>query len=450
MGIRFFTPPTVERNVPGMMNKFGYGADARICDRIAGVAVDDLVRAHGSPLFVFDESVLREKYRAAHRAFSTRYPAVQFAWSYKTNYLRAVCQVFHQEGAIAEVVSDFEYAKARALGMPGASIIVNGPYHPVEFLRLAAAEGAKIHVDNLDMLLALESIAAELGRTLDVAIRVNMDTGLQPAWTKFGFNLENLEALRAIRRIGNGGRLRLTGLHAHIGTFVLEPGAYRVAVTKLLALADAARTENSTAIEYLDLGGGFASNNTLHYQYLPGEQMTPSIDEYAEVICDTLRSELPAGMPAPKLFLETGRALVDEAGYLITTIRGQKRTAEGRRAFIADAGVNLLYTSNWYKLRVMTARDARGPLSDAILYGPLCMNIDVIREHVQLPPVSVDDHLVLHPVGAYNVTQSMQFITYRPRVVLIDEAGGVEVIRERETLADVEGPERLPSRLKRV
>jgi len=447
MGTQFYTPPAIERNVPGMMNKFGYGYDTRVCDMIAGVRVDELVREHGSPLFVFDEGALREKYRHAYRAFSTRYPDVQFAWSYKTNYLQAICQVFHQEGAIAEVVSDFEYEKARALGMPGSSIIINGPYHPASFLRQAAAEGAKIHIDNLDELLTMETIAAECDRVLDVAIRVNMDTGVQPAWTKFGFNLENQEALRAIRRIGHGQRLRLVGLHTHVGTFILEPNVYRIAVTKLLELMEAARTEFGFTCAYLDLGGGFASNNTLHYQYLPSEQVVPSLDQYAEAICDTLHAGLPTGQPPPKLYLETGRALVDEAGYLITSIQAQKRTVEGRRAFIVDAGVNLLYTSNWYKLRVMAVRDARGPLNDAILYGPLCMNIDVIREHVQLPQLSVGDHLVIHPVGAYNIGQSMQFITYRPRVVLVGEDGRVDVIRERENLEYVEAMERLPAHL---
>ncbi len=447
MGTQFYTPPTIERNIPGMMNKFGYGYDARICDNIAGIAVEDLVREYGSPLFVFDESVMREKYRNAYRAFSTRYPDVQFAWSYKTNYLQAICQVFHQEGTIAEVVSDFEYAKARALGIPGHAIIINGPYKPLELLRQAVEDNARIHLDNLDEMLALETISEQIGRTIDVALRINMDTGMQPAWTKFGFNLENLEALRAIRRIGNGKRLRLVGLHTHIGTFILEPNIYRNAVNKLLELLTTARTEFGFHCEYLDMGGGFASNNSLHYQYLPSEQVVPSMDQYAEAICETLMAGMPSGQPLPKLLLETGRALVDEAGYLITTIQAQKRTADGRRAFIADAGVNLLYTSNWYKLRIMAARDVRGALSDAILYGPLCMNIDVIREHVQLPQLHVGDQLVVHPVGAYNIGQSMQFITYRPRVVMIGEDGRVDIIREREDLRYVEEMERMPAHL---
>jgi diaminopimelate decarboxylase len=78
------------------------------------------------------------------------------------------------------------------------------------------------------------------------------------------------------------------------------------------------------------------------------------------------------------------------------------------------------------------------------------MNIDVIRQSVPLPNMNVGDQLVLHPVGAYNVTQSMQFITYRPRIVMVTEQGGVEVIRERENLEHIEALERLPESLKQV
>ena len=83
--------------------------------------------------------------------------------------------------------------------------------------------------------------------------------------------------------------------------------------------------------------------------------------------------------------------------------------------------------------------------TDAVkLYGCLCMNIDVIREEVELPPLEVNDRLVLHPVGAYNLTQSMQFISLRPAVVLIGRNGSVDVIRRRERLIDIENGEQVP------
>ena len=107
-----YLSPSIQRVGSEPCNPFRLGSTP-CCTEIDGVAVSRLVGEHGSPLFVFSEATLRAKYREAHRAFARRYPDVQFAWSYKTNYLNAICRVFHQEGAIAEVVSEFEYEKAR-------------------------------------------------------------------------------------------------------------------------------------------------------------------------------------------------------------------------------------------------------------------------------------------------------------------------------------------------
>ena len=200
-----YVPPTIARNQSGLMSKHGHVATAAVeqpFDEIDRASVEDLVREHGSPLYVFSEQTLRKKYRDAYRAFSVRYPKVQFAWSYKTNYLSAICGVFHSEGSIAEVVSDFEYEKARKHGIPGQQIIFNGPYKSYEILRRAAAEGAKIQIDNAQEIVLLERIARELGRTIPVAIRVTMETGNQPAWKKFGFCSENGDALRTLQRSG--------------------------------------------------------------------------------------------------------------------------------------------------------------------------------------------------------------------------------------------------------
>jgi diaminopimelate decarboxylase len=147
------------------------------------------------------------------------------------------------------------------------------------------------------------------------------------------------------------------------------------------------------------------------------------------------------------LLLETGRALVDEAGFLITSVLSVQTSADGGRALIVDAGVNLLYTANWYRMNIDPAQEVSGPMSKTIVYGPLCMNIDVLRDDAPLPAVNAGQQLVIHPVGAYNITQSMQFITYRPRVVMIGADGSVDIIRQRETLESVEALEEVPDRL---
>ncbi len=442
-----YQKPTILKLQVGFMRDKKSGLSQMVRRDIDGVPVRELAERFGSPLFVFSERRLREQFRYLKRLFESFYPRVEFSWSYKTNYLDAVCRIFHQEGATAEVVSDFEYEKARRLGITGDKIVFNGPYKPKEILRRAVLEGARINVDSLDEILDLEEIARETGKKLRIGLRVNMDTGIYPRWDRFGFNLESGEVLNVARRIAAGGRLEVVGLHCHQGTFILEPEAYGRAAEKLVQLARKLEEEFGWTIEYLDLGGGFPSRHRLKGLYLPPEVAVPPLSEYAERIARALLSGLPAG-DYPLLILETGRALVDEAGFLITTVRAVKRLPDGRRAYVLDAGVNLLFTAFWYHFRVEMEKEIPGPPEPCVLYGPLCMNIDVVEEAAYLPALSRGTRLILSPVGAYNVTQWMQFITYRPRVVLVTEAGKVEVIREAETLEDIVRRENLPEHLR--
>jgi diaminopimelate decarboxylase len=466
-----YEPPRIEPLAAGHMNSKAFGSKTAFCSAIDGVPVEELLATHGSPLFVFSERTLRQTFRSAHSAFASRYRDVQFAWSYKTNYLKAICAVFHREGALAEVVSDFEYEKARALGIPGERIIFNGPHKPREILRRALRDGARIQVDNLDELMTIEEIVGEDNIPAPkVSLRVYLDAGIRPIWSKFGFNLEDEEAWRAARRLRHSGLVSLTGLHTHLGTFILDPNAYRVAAGKLVRFARRLRDELGFDISTLNLGGGFASRNRLHGQIRPAEEVVPSFDEYAEAISKGITESLQPGERPPRLLLETGRALVDESGYLITTVITNKRnrrfvdfshgaanakapvhavaSAPGGPAVMVDTGVHHLYTANWYRQKIRPARPLSGQPEPTTVYGCLCMNIDVLQEATLLPPLSVGDALVIHPVGAYNLTQSMQFITYRPRVVMIMENGSVEVIREREDLNYIESLERLPNQFR--
>mgnify|MGYP000876528030 CR=1 FL=1 len=446
-----WSKPVLTAHRAGVMNKFGaVRAQFHQAD-VDGAEIAPLLERHGSPLFILSEKTLRGNVRRLKRAFATRWPKVRHGWSYKTNYLGAVCNVLHQEGSWAEVVSAFEYRKARALGVPGSRIIFNGPWKPKDILEQAIREGATLHVDHFDELYAIEQIAERLQREVPIGIRLNFDTGYTEAWSRFGFNLESGAAMDAVQRIAASRWLRLTGLHSHIGTFVLDVRAYAAQARIMAGFMTTAERVTGTRIEYLDIGGGFASKNALQGLYLPPDQLVPSFEQYAEAttgaLMEALRERSESGKPLPELVLETGRAVVDDAGVLVTTVVGGKRLPDGRRAAIVDAGVNLLFTAFWYNHDVRPTRPLDGIAEETVIYGPLCMNIDVVRASLMLPPLDVGEPLVIRPAGAYNNTQWMQFIQYRPAVVMVRENGAVEVIREGETLETVTGPERMPSSL---
>jgi diaminopimelate decarboxylase len=438
-----YEPPTIVRNAFGLMNKVGRRGSLLSKTHIDGVAIAALVHDYGSPLFVFSESTLRSRVREVRATMSQHLPQSQLCWSYKTNYLGAICAIYHQEGSLAEVVSGMEYEKARRLGVPGNEIVFNGPAKTETELARAIQERAIIHADHFEELRILEGVARNCKVRVPVGIRVALDAGIVPRWDRFGFSLESGIAAQAIQQIVDSPHLDLGGLHTHIGTYILDPTAYGRTAKKLADFANQISARHGQRPTHLDFGGGFASNNSLASQYHSGA-LVPRPDEYIREIGRAIGEADATDYP---ILLETGRALVDDAGTLLSTVLATKRLPTGRSSIVVDAGVNLLFTSWWYRLELTPERPVDGFVEDTTVYGPLCMNIDCVRESIALPPMSAGDILSIRPVGAYAFTQSMQFIHLRPACVLIDERGLVDVIRRREVLDDLIGPELVPARL---
>jgi len=443
-----FERPIIKKIIAGMPNKFGMKSEYEPITHIDGIAVEELIKEYGSPVYIISEKTIRDVYSEAKSAFSSKYPKVQFAWSYKTNYLNAVCKIYHQEGSWAEVVSGFEYEKAIKNGVPGNKIIFNGPDKSEKDLELAIKNGSLIHIDHFDEFYSILELTEKLSEKPKVAIRINMDTGIYPQWSRFGFNYDNGEAWDVLNRIMVSEKMELVGLHAHIGTYVMTANAYGVAASKMSELAAKLFSKYNHVIKYIDLGGGFASKNTLKGAYLPGTDTTPSFDDYAETITSALLSSNIKPDNLPMLILETGRALIDDAGYILGTVLANKRLADGSKSMVIDVGVNMLFTSFWYEHKVTPAKAFSIQTEPTKIYGPLCMNIDVIRENIDFPPLKKGDNFVISRIGAYNMTQWMQFITYRPKIILIDEEGKSHIIRKNENLEDITRNEMIPNHLK--
>ena len=401
----------------------------------------------GSPLYVVSEATLRSNYRAFVTAFRSRYPETAVAYSYKTNYLSGICTILHQEGAWAEAVSGFEMELAQSLGVPGRQIVYNGPWKPFDYLLSAARMGARINIDSLEELYDLEEVARQLGRRIGIGIRVNMAVN-DPPWDKFGFNLESGQALDVCRKIQGSQRLRLTGFHLHAGTYLTQADIYNRAVMGLLDLARAVESKLRAEIEYLDLGGGYASRNTLHGQLLPGELTVPSFDEYAEAICGPLKAAARGLKRRPQLILEPGRALVDEAVSLLVSVVSVKSMVGGKKGVVVDGGVNLIPSAYYFRHEVVALREGDGPAESVDLYGPLCMQIDVIRRDVMLPPMQRGGILLVKNAGAYTISNSMQFIYPRPATVLVSE-GKLHCLRRAEATQDLVRLDEIPPHLAR-
>jgi len=439
--------PVINRILSGLPDKFGakFGMEAKT--EIEGHSVTGLLDQFQSPLYVISETSIRDTYRELSASFASRYPKVQMAWSYKTNYLDAVCRIYHSMGSWAEVVSWFEFEKAISNGVDPRKIIFNGPHKSDSELRQAIELGALIHIDHFDELFLIIKLSGQTTAKAKVAIRLNMDTGIYPQWERFGFNYENGEAWNAINRIMLCQGMELVGLHTHIGTYIMSPSAYGVAAAKLAELAVRTQRKFNHTVKYLDLGGGFATKNTLKGAYLPGTDTCPAFDQYADAITSAILNSEIRPEDLPLLILETGRALIDDAGYLLGRVVANKRMASGRRGMIIDIGINHLFTSFWYDHTILPGIQVTMDSEDTQVVGPLCMNIDVIRQAIRFPLLQPGDPVVIERIGAYNMTQWLQFITYRPNIVLLGTRGETDLIRENENLNTFKAVERVPERL---
>jgi len=400
--------------------------------------INKLAEKYGSPLFIVSANKIRNNLETFESSFCNKYPKIIVAYSYKVNCLLGILDVIHKQGAWAEVASGFEYEIARKLNVPGESIVFNGPYKTKEELGKAIDEGALINVDHFDEIEQLEEIAFALGKTINIGIRLNMEVGIDQLPDRFGFNLESGEAVQIVSRCSEKGLLNITGLHVHLTSYIVEKEsednipakgikliwpkdheAYRKASEKMVHFAKEIREKFGVNIEYLDMGGGFPTVDGI----------SPYVDAIVEPIVKGFKEN-----NMPVLILEPGRAIASDAAHLITTVVAAKEFPNGQRAVVVDGGINILPTSYWKFQEIECLKHSDADLEETIVYGPLCLQTDIISK-TELPELKAGDRLLIKNVGAYNIPQSSTFIYPRPKVLLIED-GKARIIRRAETVED--------------
>jgi diaminopimelate decarboxylase len=390
--------------------------------------VRELVREHGSPLWLADVDRVRERLSAFRSAWEAVWPDVEIAYSYKTNRLPAFLHAVARGGAVPEVVCAAEYALARdVVRAPGDSIVVNGPAKPDALLERAGDDGALVIVDSAGEL----DRAAAAGVTR-VGLRVTLP-GVGTGASRFGIpQAEVRAAAGAARALG----LSVEVLHAHVvstgfrsqlaeagslaSTIAVEwpppPDRHARAAAILAGLA------RELGVETIDMGGGHPP--------------APAVTEHARAVADALRAHGFAG----RLVLEPGRAIVADAVDLALGVVAVKRLDDGTRCAIVDAGTNLLPGALWSWPRIEAvggAPDARrGRIEPTLVTGPLCLNVDVLHPGAELPALDRGDLLLARAVGAYQQVQSTQFGDLRPAVVARDE-GRWHLVARNETIGDL-------------
>ncbi len=392
------------------------------------VALGELARRFGTPLYVYSARTLRRHFRVMTQAFEGADHLVCYAVKALSNL--SVLRLFASLGAGFDIVSGGELQRCLRAGAVAEKIVFSGVGKTTE--EIAAALKAGILMFNVESRPELELIAAvarQTGRRAPVSIRVNpaLDPGTHPHIStgqrdsKFGVPLAQVEeCCELARRLDN---LVVKGLSIHIGSQITELGPFAEAAARLKELALRLGDRGFSDLQYLDLGGGIG----IPYR---GEALDPV--HYAR----TVLAEL--GRLRLTLIFEPGRMLVGNAGVLVTTVIYLKET-DVKRFVVVDAAMNDLVRPALYEAyhEIQPVSRRQGPSAEVDVVGPVCESGDFLARGREMVLPQPGDLLAVMGAGAYGFVMASNYNT-RPRAaeVLVDGAQA-HLVRARETFADL-------------
>ncbi|MEL5848525.1 MAG: diaminopimelate decarboxylase [Candidatus Igneacidithiobacillus chanchocoensis] len=389
--------------------------------------LDDIAEQFGTPCYVYSELFLRERYHAFAHALGAN---TLTCYAVKANGNLHLLRLLASWGAGFDIVSGGELARVlRAGGDPG-KIVFSGVGKSRAEIRAALEAGIFcLNVESAAELERIAQIAAELGVQAPVALRVNPDvdpgthqyiaTGLKES--KFGIPLAAAASL--YRQAALWPSVKFIGIAAHIGSQLIDLQPLGAAAARLRALYEELQREGMR-LQHLDLGGGVG----IRYQ----DEVAPSPTDYAAVLNTAL-----AGLPVRRV-VELGRALVGNAGVLLTRVEYWKEN-EGKHFCVVDAGMNDLLRPSlygaWHTIWPLRQKDL--PMRYCDVVGPVCESGDFFAKNRPLATVPPGSCLAILGAGAYGFAMSSQYNS-RPRAAEVLVTGGqVQLIRRRETLADL-------------
>jgi len=398
---------------------------------LGGLNASALAAEFGTPLVVYCEETLL----AQARAYVAGAPEALIAYSVKAFPSLALLRLFASEGLGADVSTLGELTFATRAGIGGRQIVVHGNNKSDE--ELAAAAAADVAFVVLDALDEVDrAAAAGIPRVLVRAtpgIDAETHDAIKTAHHGSKFGLPPDQAVEAIARARDAG-LDVAGIHAHIGSQLLETGAARMTVDWLAGFAAECRAELGWTPRVIDLGGG------LGIQYVEGEP-APAIGPFVEALVGRVeRSWKLHELPPPRLILEPGRSLVGRAGVTLYRVGVVKHASETTTYVAIDGGMSdnprpQLYGAHYTAL--LANRADERPSGTFAVCGKHCESGDVLIERVELPEPRRGDLVAVPATGAYTLGMGSNYNGVpRPAAVLV-AAGEAKLIRRRETVDDL-------------
>ena len=393
---------------------------------VEDVPLPEIAAAVGTPFYVYSCATLRRHFQVFDEALAGLDHLICFA--VKANSNLAVLKLLGDIGAGMDVVSAGEYLRAKAAGVPGDRIVFSGVGKTRDEMRIALEGGIRqVNLESEPEMLALQQVAASLGVTVPVTIRVNPDVDARThekistgkSENKFGIPIAKARA--AYAETAAQPNLHVVGIDVHIGSQLTELAPYRAAYTKVAALTEQLRADGHE-IARLDLGGG------LGIPYERSNEAPPLPVDYGQVVRETV------GHLGCEIEIEPGRLIAGNAGLMVARVVYVKQ-GEGRKFLILDAAMNDLVRPAMYEAHhdivPVTAPAPGAEQAPYDIVGPVCESGDTFARARDLPTVTAEDLIAFRSAGAYGAVMASEYNS-RPLVpeVLV-EGDQFAVIRAR-------------------
>ncbi|HQA04105.1 MAG TPA: diaminopimelate decarboxylase [Thermodesulfovibrio thiophilus] len=399
------------------------------------IAVSELVREFGTPLYIYSYATLIRHIRAYEEAFC-EVPHI-ICYAVKANSNLAILSLCAELGIGADIVSGGELFRALKAGIKPFRIVFAGVGKTEQEIEYALKNNILMfNVESEAELYKINEVAKKLKKHACVALRVNPDidpkthkyiaTGLRTS--KFGIPIEKaLEYYKLAKSLKN---IKIIGIHKHIGSQITDTSAYVEALSKILSLYDKL-AKYDVDIEYIDIGGG------LGITYKDEEPPLPK--DLANALIPLIKSK------KGKIIVEPGRSIVGNAGILVTKVLYTKETGS-KNFIIVDAGMNDLIRPSLYgsyhEILPVTPDKRQKIVADIV--GPICESGDFLAKDREIEKITPGEYLAVMSAGAYGFSMSSNYNS-RPRAAEVLVKGeNYALIRKRETYKDLIKNEIIP------
>jgi diaminopimelate decarboxylase len=381
-----------------------------------------------TPFYLIDLDQIKSSFVQFECAWKSKFNRFKIAYSYKSNALKAITQQFCLMGSCAEVVSQAELEWALEDGFKASQIFFDGPLKKLEELEFALQQGVNIQLDSLEELNQLLFLFNKTQKSTQISIRLAANYRSSKK-SRFGFNLE--DAFQAIRRLEQVGHC-LSGLHIHLGSNLTEPHLFYHTLSEYADVFKLLLSNKEKRI-WLDIGGGFPAKSV-------NKQMVPiPLEDFAQQVLQFF-TENVIDFEQVELITEPGRCLVEDHGYLITSVCNKKKR-EDHQLLIVDGGIHLIRSlSSWHHPIKVFKQNSSLKLNHPQpyqIFGSNCFESDIFVNQFEIDEdLGIGDLVAVGSAGGYDICSANAWTRPLPAILGILD-GKLCMLRASQTNQDV-------------